>query len=126
HSRGEGGDHFVVDGGVRTAVGACRCDALDGRGEGNLVAVEALGLGDVGRAGRGEEVVELVEATGVEHARSLGDALDLLDEAVALDAVGGILQGVLGVHDHEPGPAAGTLPDRKSTRLNSSHLGISY
>ena len=39
--------------------------------------MEAFGLGDLGGAGRGEEVVELVETAGVEDARSLGDALDL-------------------------------------------------
>src|SRR5437899_9722159 len=32
-------------------------------------------------------------------------------------------RGPRGEHEREAGPA---LPDRKSTRLNSSHLGISY
>src|SRR5205814_10660121 len=29
-------------------------------------------------------------------------------------------------HPHAPPPSAGSATDRKSTRLNSSHLGISY
>src|SRR5207253_3823661 len=31
-----------------------------------------------------------------------------------------------GIFLHGPGPTAGSGPDRKSTRLNSSHVAISY
>ena len=68
-----------------------------------------LGLGHDRRAGRGEERVELVEARAVEHAGRLGDALDLVEEAVAFDAVGRVLERVLGEHDHEAGGDAGAL-----------------
>src|SRR5688500_10867675 len=83
--------------------------AMGAGGARELVAAEALGLRDDGRARRGEEVVELGEPPGVEDAGRLRDAVDLLDEAVALDAVGGVLERVLGVHDHEARPPAGPL-----------------
>ena len=60
-----------------------------------------LGFGNDLGPGRGEERVELVELRAVEDPGRFGDALDLVEEAVAFDAVGGILQRVLGEHDHE-------------------------
>ena len=73
------------------------------------VAIESFGFGDGLRSGRGEERVEPVEAVAVEHAGGFRDALDLVEEAVALDAVRRILERVLGEHDHEAGRDAGPL-----------------
>ena len=39
----------------------------------------------------------------VEHAGGLRDPLDLVEEAVALDAAGGVFERVLGEHDHQVG-----------------------
>ena len=73
----------------------------EGGGRGPLVRLEAFGLGNDIRTGLGEERVERVEPGAVEHPRRLGDALDLVEEPVAFDAVRGILQRVLREHDHE-------------------------
>ena len=51
-----------------------------------------------------------VDCVQLEHAGRLGDAFDLVEEAVAFDAVGGIFQRVLGEHDHEAGCDPGPLP----------------
>ena len=45
----------------------------------------------------------------VEDSGRLGDALDLVEEPVAFDAVGGVLQRVLGEHDHEAGCDPGSF-----------------
>ncbi len=64
-------------------------------------ALEMLGLGNDFRAGRGEEHIELLEPRAVEHAGRFRDAFDLVEEAVAFDAVGRIFERVLRKHDHE-------------------------
>ena len=76
---------------------------------GALVALEMLGFGNDLRARRGEERVERLEVGAVEHSGRLRDALDLVEEAVAVDAVRGVLQRVLGEHDHEAGRDPGSL-----------------
>src|SRR5205814_3950342 len=55
-------------------------------------------------------------------ARSFDVLVQFLTEAVVVCAIGGIIGVVLGV----AGGLATSQADRKSTRLNSSHLGISY
>ena len=51
----------------------------------------------------------------VEHPRRVGDALDLVEEPVAFDVVGGIFQRVLGEHDHEAGGDPGALAAQDAT-----------
>ena len=75
------------------------CDA--GGGDRRLVAFQVFGYRHDRGAGRREEGGELLEGPAVEHAARFRDALDLVEEPVALDAIGRILQRVLGEHDHE-------------------------
>ncbi len=82
------------------------------RRRGALVPLEMLGLGNDLRARRGEERVERLELRAVEHSGRLGDALDLVEEPVAFDAIGGVLQRVLGEHDHEACATPGCLRRR--------------
>ena len=51
-----------------------------------------------------------IEVRAVEHAGGLRDPLDLVEEAVALDAVRRVFERVLGEHDHEAGGDPRPLP----------------
>src|SRR5258705_3735082 len=52
-----------------------------------------------------------------------GDGVNLLGQTIHHHEDGIVSLGVQEFSDHVYGD---TMPDRKSTRLNSSHLGISY
>ena len=73
------------------------------------------GSGTVSGPGAARNASSSVEAVAVEHAGGFRDALDLVEEAVAVDAVRGIFQRVLGEHDHEAGRDAGPLPAQDAT-----------
>ena len=75
----------------------------------------------------GEERIDLVEVGAVEHPGGFGDAFDLVEESVALDAIGRILQSVLGEHDQEPRRDPGALAAQDATHpLNHLPPGAAH